>query len=94
MKQNNTKGFKKKKKKKTLEREIENERGPSQLQLPEIYSKEGEKKFNYRKGYQNFTLSNKQRWVAEMHSQLSEHHHWVMADRRWCGCREKIVAGF
>ena len=31
MKQNKTKGFKEKKKKKTLEREIENERGPSQL---------------------------------------------------------------
>ena len=28
MKQNKTKGFKEKKKKKTLEREIENERGP------------------------------------------------------------------
>ena len=38
------KGFQGKKKKKTLEREIENERGPSQLQLPEIYSNEGEKK--------------------------------------------------
>ena len=34
----------------------------TQLQLPEIYSKEGEKKFNYKKGYQNFTLTNTQRW--------------------------------
>ena len=60
----------------------------TQLQLPEIYSKEGEKKFNYRKGYQNFTLPNKQRWVAEKHSRLLEHHRCVMADPR-----EKIVAG-
>ena len=38
----------------TLEREIEMREAYSQLQLPEIYIKEGEK-IQLKKGYQNFT---------------------------------------